>query len=59
MTGAKRNPEEEEHWEDDHFAKASTWYHVPYHPDYFHYNDQLSAVTKVNLHLLSFPSGGQ
>ena len=47
--------EDEERWEVDHFAKASAWYHVTYHPDYFHYNDQFSAATKVKLHLLSFP----
>ena len=54
--GQQGNEEEEEEcWKVDHFAKASAWYHVTYHPDYFHYNDQFSAATKVNLHLLSFP----
>jgi hypothetical protein len=47
--------EEEECWEVDHLAKASAWYHVTYHPDYFHNNDQFAAATNVNLHLLSFP----
>jgi RNA-dependent RNA polymerase len=46
--------DEEECCQVDHFAKASAWYHVTYHPDYFH-NDQFSAAKKVNLHLLSFP----
>ena len=51
--GQQGDEEEEERWEVDHFAKASAWYHVTYHPD--HYNDQFSAATKVKLHLLSFP----
>ena len=53
--GNEEEEEEEERWEVDHFAKASAWYHVTYHPDYFHKNDQFSAATKVKLHLLSFP----
>ena len=51
----QQGDEEEECCQVDHFAKASAWYHVTYHPDYFHYNDQFSAAKKVNLHLLSFP----
>jgi len=47
--------EEENYWEDDQYAKASAWYHVTYHPDYLHQDDQFSAVSKNHVHLLSFP----
>ena len=53
--GEVEEEDEEGCWEVDHLAKASAWYHVTYHPDYFHKNDQFSAATNVNLHLLSFP----
>jgi RNA-dependent RNA polymerase len=53
--GHQGEEEEEECWEVNHVAKAFAWYHVTYHPDYFHNNDQSSTATNVKLHLLSFP----
>lgn len=47
--------EEEDYWKDDQYAKASAWYHVTYHPDHLHQDDQFSSVSKDHVHLLSFP----
>jgi RNA-dependent RNA polymerase len=47
--------EDDYYGKDDEFAKASAWYHVTYHPDYLHHDDQFSAVSKSPVHLLSFP----
>ena len=47
--------EDESYGRDDQFAKASSWYHVTYHPDYLHQDDQFCAVSKSSVHLFSFP----
>lgn len=46
--------EDSDYWRNDQYAKASAWYHVTYHPDYLHQDDQFSSVSRSSVHL-SFP----
>nr|GEY92235.1 probable RNA-dependent RNA polymerase 1 [Tanacetum cinerariifolium] len=47
----KKDRGDDDDGDDDVYAKASAWYHVTYHPDYWgKYNQDMTRV-----HFLSFP----